>query len=163
MPSECRQRPRSAYKTPFRIGRRGQHNPVHFISARFACGLEHGTLAAALRQELLAQEHCIGGSAAYGECHQALGGAHRYGEYWSVNQPFTIQIVRCLLLYSHSITKLSGQARDELEHCALSLAALSTRALGVAKREEHWAEEHCIGKQASIALRAFQVAGQPPQ
>ena len=77
--------------------------------------------------------------------------------------PFTIQIVRCLLLYSHSITKLSGQARDELEHCALSLAALSTRALGVAKREEHWAEEHCIGKQASIALRAFQVAGQPPQ
>ena len=85
MPSECRQRPRSAYKTPFRIGRRGQHNPVHFISARFACGLEHGTLAAALRQELLRKSFalaaCIGGRTA------SLGGPQRQ-EHWRVDGTF---------------------------------------------------------------------------
>ena len=138
MPSECRQRPRSAYKTPFRIGRRGQHNPVHFISARFACGLEHGTLAAALRQELLAQEHCIGGSAAYGECHQALGGAHRYGEYWSVNQPFTIQIVRCLLLYPHCITKFSGQDTRRTLTLRAFACCLEHRTLAAANRKSFW-------------------------
>ena len=38
-------------------------------------------------------------------CHRALGGSQRYGEYWSVINPFTIQSVMCLgllLIASHS-------------------------------------------------------------
>ena len=81
---------------------------------------------------------CIGGRTA------ALGGSQRYGEYCSVDGTFYNSNRAAPGVTRRCITKFSGQSPDELEHCAHSLAALSTghwqlqiaRAFG--GRAVHW-------------------------
>ena len=138
MPSECRQRPRSAYKTPFRIGRRGQHNPVHFISARFACGLEHGTLAAALRQKHLRKSIALAAQLPTGSVIRRLAvpiGMGSIGVSTSLLQ-FKSSGACCYTL----IASPSSVARtpDELKHCAHSLADLSTGHWQLQIRKSFW-------------------------